>query len=110
MDQRIASAIEQIDAHLADPLDVRQLAASVNLSESRFAHLFRAETGVSPMRFVRERRMARARGLLEGTYLSVKDVMTTVGCNDPSHFARDFRRYHGTAPRHWRASCSSRQQ
>jgi AraC family transcriptional regulator of arabinose operon len=102
MDRRITWAIAEIERGLAEPLDINRLAAAVNLSPSRFSHLFRAQVGLSPIRFVRDRRMERASVLLERTFLSVKQVMADVGCNDPSHFARDFRRYHGLAPREWR--------
>lgn len=93
---------------ISEPLDVARLAAAVNLSASRFAHLFREEAGTSPMRYVRDRRMEHARQLLERTFLSVKQVMTSVGCSDPSHFARDFRRYHGMGPREWRTAAVRR--
>jgi len=98
MDPRIQWATNELERRLAEPLSVGQLASEVNLSPSRFAHLFRAETGVSPMRYLHTQRMLRARVLLERTFLTVKQVMTQVGCGDPSHFARDFRRFHGMAP------------
>ena len=104
MDPRITRIIEEIDRRLGEPLDVASLAATLNLSPSRFAHLFRSETGLSPMRFVRNRRLERARVLLETTFLSVKEIMTQVGCSDPSHFARDFRRHYGSGPRDWRTA------
>ena len=98
IDERITWTVSQIDKRLADPLDVTDLATSVNLSPSRFAFLFRRDMGMSPARFVRARRLDRARELLETTFLSVKEVMGLVGYNDPSHFARDFRRLHGAPP------------
>jgi AraC family transcriptional regulator, arabinose operon regulatory protein len=110
MDHRIAWAIDEIERCLAEPLDIRRLAAAVNLSPSRFSHLFRAQAGVSPMRFVRDLRMERASVLLARTFLTVKQVMAQVGCNDPSHFARDFRRCHGSAPREWRLAVGARAQ
>ena len=42
--------------------------------------------------------MERARTLLERTFLTVKQAMTQVGISDASHFARDYRRYHGFTP------------
>ena len=110
MDARIERITSEIEARLGEPLDVASLAARVNLSASRFAHLFLEETGRSPMRYVHERRMERARVLLERTFLSVKQVMASVGCNDPSHFARDFRRHHGVPPREWRAALGGAQR
>lgn len=102
MDPRIAWALEQMERRLSEPLRMRALAESVQLSPSRFTHLFCAEMGISPVRYLQTQRMERARVLLERSMLTVKEVMLQVGCNDPSHFARDFRRYHGVPPSAWR--------
>ena len=102
MDGRVSWAIGEMERRITENLSVRQLAAGANLSPSRFAHLFRAETGRSPARYLREVRLARARDLLESTLLSVKQVRQSVGINDASHFTRDFRRLYGAAPRAWR--------
>jgi len=98
-DRRITGALNAMAAHLRDPFTVAELAAAVNLSTSRFAHLFRAQTGLPPLRYLHVLRMAHARVLLERTSLSVKEVMAEVGISDPSHFARAFRRFHGMSPR-----------
>lgn len=102
MDPRIAASIDDIERRLNQRLRVRDLAATVGLSPSRFAHLFHDEFAMGPLEYVRIRRLARARALLERTFLTVKEVMAHVGCSDPSHFARDFRRQYGLGPREWR--------
>jgi transcriptional regulator GlxA family with amidase domain len=98
MDPRIASVIKYMETTIDASPSVPRLAALIGLSPSRFAHLFRDETGIPPARYLHRLRMQRARVLLERTFLSVRDVMRQVGFRDPSHFARDFRRYHGVAP------------
>src|SRR5688572_31508154 len=98
MDTRIAHTIERMEACIDRDVPVSALAASVNLSPSRLAYLFRRETGLPPARYLHRLRMERARVLLERTFLTVKEVMAFVGVNDPSHFSRDFRRYHGLPP------------
>lgn len=108
MDPRIIWAIEEIDRRVGERIRVGELAAAVNLSPSRFTHMFRAAMGTTPMRYLQVRRMERARTLLETTFLSVKEVMARVGCSDPSHFSRDFRRYHGVPPSAWRTSSGYR--
>ena len=108
MDGRIEWATAEIEQRLGEPLNIARLADALNLSPSRFSHLFREQVGVSPMRFVRDRRMERAAALLESTFLTVKEVMARVGCNDPSHFARDFRAHHGISPREWRLGARTR--
>jgi AraC family transcriptional regulator of arabinose operon len=99
MDTRIATSLAVIEQRLAETVTVDSLAAAVSLSPSRFAHLFRHEVGTSPSRYLHVLRMLHARTLLERTFYSVKEVMSLVGCNDASHFSRDFRRFHGMSPR-----------
>ena len=102
MDPRVAWAVEEMKRRIAKPLSVADLAAGAHLSVSRFAHLFRRETGCAPGEFLQALRMMQARALLERTFLTIKEVMAVIGCNDASHFARDFRRFHGMPPREWR--------
>ena len=104
MDPRIKRALAQIDAQLHDRVSVTRLAADADLSPSRFTHLFRLHVGTSPAQYLRKRRMTLALVLLDRTSLPVKEVMLHVGCNDPSHFARDFRRFHGFGPRERRTA------
>jgi AraC family transcriptional regulator of arabinose operon len=111
MDPRIARAISAVEKNLGQRLTLQTLAASVNLSPSRFALLFHHEVGISPGRFVRARRLDRARALLETTPLSVREIMSTVAMTDPGRFARDFRKAYGMRPLEWRvASEEARRQ
>ena len=110
MDRRVAHVIKRMESELELEVTTKQLAAAVNLSPSRLNSLFKREVGTSPGRYLRALRMARARMLLERTSLNVKEIMSSVGISDPSHFSRDFRRYHGGAPselrrRHWAHDC-----
>ncbi|WP_336214289.1 helix-turn-helix transcriptional regulator [Nonomuraea sp. LPB2021202275-12-8] len=73
------------------------------LSPSRFAHLFAAETGRTPMRAVREARMRHAATLLEATDLDIGRVAAASGFVSPFHFSRAFRREYGVPPRDYRA-------
>ena len=104
MDWRVTAALDEMRLRLHDRLSVPMLAALVALSPSHFAHLFRRETGMAPMRQLQILRMEHARLLLERTLLPIHDVMAEVGYDDPSHFARHFRRHHGFVPRECRAS------
>lgn len=104
MDPRIAWAKTELERRLHEPVTVAALARQTNLSPSRFAHLFRRELGIAPLQFVRRARLARARVLVERTFLTVKEVMAVVGFTDPSHFTRDFRRAYGVTPSQLRAT------
>jgi transcriptional regulator GlxA family with amidase domain len=98
VDWRIRWIVAVIDRQLETPLRLADLARRMNLSPSRFSHLFRTECGCGPGAYVRGRRLARAHTLLLETTLSVKQVMSAVGVSDPSHFGRDFKRRFGESP------------
>jgi transcriptional regulator GlxA family with amidase domain len=98
VDWRIRWALAAIERNIDSPLRLADLAAQVNLSSSRFSHLFRTECGSAPGAYLRARRLDRAHALLVDTTLSVKQVMSSVGVSDPSHFVRDFKRRFGESP------------
>jgi AraC-like DNA-binding protein len=81
---------------------VDQLARRVAMSPSHFAHRFTAVARVSPMRFVREVRLAAACALLGAPGARAGDVGTRVGFESPAHFAREFKRRFGVAPSRYR--------
>ena len=98
MDPRIAWARVEMERRLQEPLSPADLAAATRLSPSRFARLFRADVGVPPARYLHHLRLARAKVLLERTFLTVRQVRTLVGLHDASRFSRDFRRAYGIGP------------
>lgn len=77
-------------ADVRDPIQLRRIAASVNLSISRLRHLFAQEIGVPLARYAKDTRLIRARHLLQNSLLTVKEVASVVGINDLSHFVRDY--------------------
>ncbi len=102
MDKRIQSVIDLMKADFQQRFSVTYMAQLVNLSPNRFSHLFKEETGVPPLRYMRSLRMCGAAHLLLSTYLTVKEVMISVGFRDVSHFARDFKRIYGLTPTEFR--------
>jgi transcriptional regulator GlxA family with amidase domain len=99
VDPRVERTIVTMQAQLDRRLTIASLAQDVRLSVAHLTRLFRAGTGVTAAAYLRDLRLQRARALLEGTSLSVAEVMARVGVCDRSHFARDFRRAHGVTPR-----------
>ena len=102
MDQRIRMAIALMETQLESELSLEEMAQSVNLSSSRLRHLFKAETGVAPAQYLKVIRLRRAQELITTTYLSMKQVMSSVGVHDTGHFAKDFKRIYGVTPAEYR--------
>ena len=99
---RLDPALAHVLTHLSEPLSVPALARVCGLSVSRFAHLFRAERGVTPQVFIEDKRMELARKLLRYSDIPVGDVARNCGFDNPLYFSTRFRRHHGCSPRQYR--------
>jgi transcriptional regulator GlxA family with amidase domain len=98
-DLRIRWLLTQLSQEdLRSHITVDRFAKRVRLSSSRFRHLFAQGTGVSFARYLKQKRLAEARYLMEDSLLSVKEVTAAVGINDVSHFVRDYKRLYGERP------------
>ncbi|MGF6416595.1 AraC family transcriptional regulator [Stenotrophomonas sp. AN71] len=91
-------ALRYIDEHLSQPLRVTDLANAACVSRFHLVRLFRSGTGASPLRYVRRRRIERARQLLPGAHLPMACVAQQLGFFDQSHFVRSFRAETGCSP------------
>lgn len=107
MDKRVQFAVALMREDFRRGTSTHKLADAVGLSPSRFQHLFKSETGTTPARHLRQLRLEQARRLLETSLLSVKQVMTSVGIWDKSHFTREFKRAYGVTPTEYRAGTRS---
>jgi len=95
-------AKELLDAGIDGAIPVARLASACGLSVSHFTRAFRQSTGVSPHRWLRARRLDRARNLLAGSALALSEVAIASGFADQSHFTRIFTRVCGISPGQWR--------
>jgi len=102
LDSRIRTAVDFICAHFPEPLTVAQIAGRCGLSPSRFAHLFRTQTGETPQRYLEQQRLFRARQLLEFTQEPIHLIAEQVGFENPFYFTLRFKRHSGISPREWR--------
>ena len=93
---------EYIDARLASPLTVGELAAQAALSEHHFAHMFRVSFGMAPHAWVLQRRLERARLLLAASEQSLDHVAQACGFASASHLVNRFRAACGVPPGHYR--------
>lgn len=89
--QKIAHTVVYMKQHLSRSLQLDALAALANLSRSRYADLFKQQTGYAPIDYFIRLRMHRACQLLDTTDLSIKAVAAELGYEDPLYFTRVFR-------------------
>jgi AraC family transcriptional regulator of arabinose operon len=102
LDESVQEAVLFISRHLDQRLSVQDIATAAHLSTSRLAHVFKEQIGISPARFVEQRRLERARVLLESSSLPIGAISETVGFSSQFYFAARFKASTGTSPRDWR--------
>lgn len=95
---QLRRATEMIDAHLAAPLSLAQLAEACSLSRGYFVRAFRRSTGTSPFRWLLQRRIERAEALLRWPAVSLSEVAQLSGFASQASFTRSFARAKGTSP------------
>lgn len=88
----LADVCGYIDAHLTEKLTLPTLASEAGLSASYFGQMFRAALGMSPMTYVLEQRVLRAREMLRCGNATVAEVAHAVGFSDQHQMNRHFRR------------------
>jgi len=91
VDSRVRDAMDYLVQNLHHKLTQNDVASHVGLSVSRFAHLFKTETGRTPQQFLEAQRLDRAAQLLLRTTFSVKQIATEVGFDSPFYFSLRFK-------------------
>lgn len=100
--QLVAHVMDLIEASLAQPRTIAELASAVRVSASRLKRAFQDVLGQPIGAYVAGRRMEAAKGLL-GSDLPVSRIAAETGYATPEAFARAFRRHSGMSPRAYRA-------
>ena len=95
---RLRAVIDHIQAHLAAPLTLKELADIACMSEYHFARRFKAETGSSPYQFVLNQRISAAASLLAQDHEPIKAIAQKVGFVNSRHFSTAFRKWSGQTP------------
>jgi len=94
----VKAAVEQVERHYAEKLRQTTVAASCGMSSWRFSRAFKAAYGLTFSDFLIRFRINRACQLLRQGSHSATSAGLAVGFEDPSHFARAFRKVLATSP------------
>lgn len=101
-DAGMTSVLDWISEHLGDRIALAELASAGSVSRAGVSRMFRQHLGTSPMTYVAQQRMQRARVLLDETDLTVAQIGRAVGFADPYHFSRRFAAVVGRPPTSYR--------
>ena len=105
---KLRKAIAMIDHHLAEEQEgrvaLRAVAKHIGMSYFHFSRAFKQSMGMSPTNYIAERRILRAKELLNATQLPISEIALRSGFSSQSHFTNAFRRMAGSSPKDFRAA------
>ncbi len=104
VDPAALKALEAMENHIADPLELSQLATLSGLGVRQLNRVFQRQLGTTPVRFYCQMRLQKAHALLRMTALSVQDVAAATGFASGAHLSRSFKHRHGLSPKQFRDS------
>lgn len=101
---RLKRALEMLEGSLAEGPSLAQLAQHVGLHPTSFCRAFKQSTGVSPHRYLLERRVARAKEMMADHTMTLTQIALDCGFSSSSQFSIIFRRITGVSPSMYRRS------
>lgn len=107
-DDSLGPALQWASAHLDRPLTVDDLAGRAGMSVRTFVRRFGAATGTTPLRWLLDQRLLRARALLESTDLPIDQVAERSGLGSAANLRRHFSLSVGVTPTGYRRAFHDR--
>jgi AraC family transcriptional regulator len=103
--KRLNRVIDFIEGRLDGDISLDDLAAEACLSPFHFSRLFRDATGLSPHRYVTDRRVQAAKDKLALNHSSFVEIALDTGFGSQANFIRVFRKATGLTPGQYRNLC-----
>ncbi len=98
--KRVRTFIEQ---NYTTPLSLESIASAFHFNSSYLTKLFKKYTGETPLKYIIDLRIERAKKLIETQPdLNMKDICTMVGYYDQHYFSRIFKNITGSSPSEYR--------
>lgn len=101
-DARILRVQDWIEENFNKNITVLSMANIFAFSERNLKRRFKLATGVSPIKYLQQSRLEKAKGLLLASELSISEIAYAVGYENCSFFIRLFKRNLGVTPNQWR--------
>ncbi len=96
--ETIRRVMEYLGRTTQDFPDLSSLAKRSGLSRFHFIRVFKAETGMTPARYVEQCKIGQAKALIEAAEIPLADIADRLGFSDQSHLTRRFKAVVGSTP------------
>jgi len=93
---------QYITLHFAEPITLQSIADALHISLYYAAHIFKQQTGISPVQYMINCRIGEAQNLLISSDFSATQIGAMVGYSNPNHFNVIFKKKVGMPPVQYR--------
>lgn len=93
---------DYITTHLSEDITMQDMEENLRYSSSYISHIFKKETGYSPIQYLIRRRIGQAETLLISSDLPITHIATLCGYSSPNHFQAAFKKVAGISPLQYR--------
>ncbi|WP_420579903.1 helix-turn-helix transcriptional regulator [Reichenbachiella sp.] len=97
IDKRVLASLQYLDRHTREVISLKEMAEEMCLSESRFQHLFKEETGISYRRMQLWKRLLASFDYVQSSK-TLTEVAHQSGFSDSSHYSKTFKESFGFSP------------
>lgn len=98
----MSEAIDFIKNNYMSDIMLDNIAGFVRLTPNYFSSLFKQYTGMNVSEYLMRFRVNRAKKMLDGSKLSIKEISELVGYSDQYYFSRIFKKLEGISPKQYR--------
>lgn len=98
----IENALNYIQAHIQEPLSVKEVADFVGVSFYYFSRTFKKEIGISPSSYISQRKLSTAKRMLRTTSLSINEIAEHLSYASSASFINAFKAFNGVSPYQFR--------
>lgn len=95
---RVQQMLSYIYEHYAENISLSDIASAANISRSEAGRCFSVYLQKTPVDFLIQYRLQKARFLLGSTSLTLQEISQSCGFRSMSYFTRRFRRHYGYTP------------
>ena len=98
----LKEVIQVVEDKMADPaFNIDMVAESLNMGRNTFYKKFKSLTKLTPVEFVRDMRLEKAKSYFDAGSSNVSEVAYLVGFNNPKYFSTCFREKFDVAPKEY---------
>jgi AraC-like DNA-binding protein len=103
-DEYVKNAVTYVHHHYDCDIQVKDIAANVNVHPGYLHRIFKASMGCTVMEYLAAIRMEKAKMLLAHTDIPITDIASYIGINSREYFSSLFKKHTGSTPLHYRKS------